>query len=71
VPAAWITIGRRAAGRSTPIQPAAPVFDDNNSYWDPANPWGSVIVPTTGTSIRLVGTSTQGSFMQVIVSPSK
>ena len=54
-----------------PSLPAVPVFDDNNSYWDPANPTGSVIVPNTGTSIRVVGVSAQGSFMQVIVSPSK
>jgi immune inhibitor A len=54
-----------------PSLPAVPVFDDNNSYWDPANPTGSVIVPNTGTSIRVVNTSAQGNFMQVLVSPSQ
>ncbi len=50
--------------------PAVPVFDDNNTYYDPANPWGSVINPNTGTSIRVVSVSAQGNFMQVQVRPS-
>lgn len=50
--------------------PAVPVFDDNNSYFDPANPTGSVIVPTTGTSISVVNVSAQGNFMQILVAPS-
>jgi immune inhibitor A len=51
--------------------PAAPVFDDNNTYYDPANPWGSVINPHTGTQIQIKGVSAQGNFMQVVVTPSK
>ncbi len=55
--------------------PANPVFDDNQSYWvDPATTpgignmgWSSVIVPNTGTRIRVVGTSDHGNFMQVAV----
>lgn len=54
-----------------PSRPAMPVFDDNITYYDPANPWGSVINPNTGTSIRVVSVSAQGNFMQVIVTPSK
>jgi immune inhibitor A len=50
---------------------AAPVFDDNNTYYDPANPWGSVINPNTGTQIQIKGVSAQGNFMQVVVTPSK
>ena len=50
---------------------AAPVFDDTNTYWDPANPWGSVINPNTGTQIRVVNTSAHGNFMQVLVAPSR
>ena len=53
-----------------PSLPAVPVFDDNNSYYDPANPLGSVVTPSTGTSIRVVSVSAQGSFMQVQVRPS-
>ncbi len=52
-------------------QPAVKVFDDRNSYYDPANPLGSVIVPNTGTQIRIQSVSAQGSFMQVEVSPAK
>ncbi len=54
-----------------PSLPAVPVFDDNNTYWDPANPTGSVINPNTGTSIRVVSVSAQGNFMQVQVRPSQ
>jgi len=52
-------------------QPAVPMFDDNNSYYDPVNPWGSVIVPNTGTQIRIQSISAQGNFMQVQVRPVK
>jgi immune inhibitor A len=54
-----------------PSLPAQSVFDDRNSYYDPANPWGSVIVPVTGTQIKIRNTSAQGNFMQVEVSPAK
>ncbi|MEN8239487.1 MAG: immune inhibitor A domain-containing protein, partial [Actinomycetota bacterium] len=54
-----------------PSLPAEPVFDDRNSYWDPLNPTGSVIVPNTGTQIMVKSISAQGAFMQVIVRPAK
>ena len=54
-----------------PSQPAVKVFDDRNSYYDEANPRGSVIVPNTGTQIRIQSVSAQGSFMQVEVRPAK
>ena len=54
-----------------PSLPAVSVFDDLNSYYDLANPMGSVIVPNTGTQIRVKSESAQGSFMQVEVRPSK
>lgn len=59
-------------------KPAVRVFDDRNDFWT-ANDghdhsahryqpgWNSVNVPKTGTTIRVVGTSAQGSFMQVNV----
>jgi immune inhibitor A len=50
-----------------PSLPAAPVFSDSNSYWNAANPQGSVIVPNTGTKIRVVSYSAQGNFLQVVV----
>ena len=54
-----------------PSLPAVPIFDDNHSYYDPANPMGSVIVPNTGTQIRIQSISARGSFMQVQVRPAK
>jgi len=54
-----------------PSLPAAPVFDDTKSYYDPVNPWGSVVVPVTGTQIRIQSISAQGNFMQIQVRPAK
>ena len=54
-----------------PSQPGVKVFDDRNSYYDPVNPWGSVIVPVTGTQIRIKSISALGNFMQVQVLPVK
>ena len=54
-----------------PSLPAVSVFDDRNSYYDPANPLGSVITPTTGTQIRIQSVSAQNSFMQIEVRPVK
>jgi immune inhibitor A len=53
--------------------PANPLFDDRMDYWVAPNPainhfgWAGVAVPKTGTTMRVVGTSTQGGFMQVLV----
>jgi len=53
--------------------PANPRFDDSKSYWVAPDAsignkgWSSVQVPNTGTTIRVVSTSAQGSFMQVLV----
>lgn len=54
-----------------PSLPAVRVFDDRNSYYNPANPMGSVITPVTGTQIRVKSISALGSFMQVEVRPAK
>ncbi len=53
--------------------PAVSVFDDSNTYYDPANPQGSVINPHTGTVIRVVqqNTGDQPPFMQIQVRPAK
>jgi immune inhibitor A len=50
-----------------PSLPGVPVFNDMNSYWSPATPTAGVIVPKTGTTIRVVNTSAQGQFMQLQV----
>ena len=54
-----------------PSLKAAPVFDDRITYWDPANPQGSVKNPNTGTQIRITSISALGGFMQVEVRPAK
>jgi immune inhibitor A len=54
-----------------PSLPAVKVFDDRTTFYDPANPLGSVINPNTGTQIRIQTISTQDSFMQVEVRPVK
>ena len=54
-----------------PSRPPVRVFDDNLSYYDSENPMGSVIVPMTGTQIRIQSISAHNSFMQVQVRPSK
>ncbi len=53
--------------------PANPLFDDMQDYWVAPDAtighrgWASVIVPKTGTTIRVLNTSAQGNFMQVHV----
>ena len=55
--------------------PANSLFDDTQSYWVPPNPaignfgWSSVPLPATGVKIQVVGVSSQGDFMQVLVIP--
>ena len=66
-----LTLHWRSQPSYHPSQPAVKVFDDRNSYYDPVNPWGSVIVPNTGTQIRIQSISSQGNFMQVQVRPAK
>jgi immune inhibitor A len=52
---------------SHPSLPGVPVFNDMLSYWSAAKPDAGVIVPQTGTTIRVVSTSAQDSFMQIHV----
>lgn len=60
-----------------PSLPGNPLFDDTQPYWFPPDPalnhlgWSGVAVPPTGTTIRVVSVSAQGSFMQVQVGPKK
>ena len=54
-----------------PSLPAVKVFDDRNSYYDSANPLGSVITPNTRTQIRIKSVSALGGFMQIEVRPAK
>jgi immune inhibitor A len=50
-----------------PSEPAVPVFNDMNSYWSAANPASSVLTPQSGTSIRIISTSAQDTFMHLHV----
>jgi immune inhibitor A len=61
------TLHFNSVGYNIPSLPAASVFNDSNSYWNASNPTGSVIVPNTGTKIRVVSYSAQGNFLQVVV----
>jgi len=54
-----------------PSQPGVRLFDDRNSYYNPENPMGSVIVPNTGTQIYIQSISPSGSSMQVEVRPAE
>jgi len=66
-----VTLHCHGVASTHPSLPAVSMFDDNNSYYDPANPWGSVIVPITGTQIRIQSINARGGFMQVQVRPAK
>ncbi|HEX2992013.1 MAG TPA: hypothetical protein VHO49_15115, partial [Anaerolineales bacterium] len=54
-----------------PSLPGVKVFDDRNTYYDPANPQGSVMNPNTGTQIVIQSISAQNSFMQIEVRPAR
>ncbi len=68
-----LTLHSNSVESNIDSQPAVKVFDDSNpyQYYDEKNSRGSVIVGGTGTQIRVVGVSAQGSFMQVQVRPAK
>jgi len=66
-----ITLHWRSQPSYHPSLPGNPMFDDRLSYYDPLNPWGSVIVPNTGTQIRIQSISALGGFMQIQVRPAK
>ena len=54
-----------------PSLPAVSVFNDLNPYWYARTSTAGVIVPQTGTSIRVVSTSAHDAFMQVQVIPAR
>jgi immune inhibitor A len=66
-----ITLHWRSQPSYHPSLPAVSMFDDRLSYYDPLNPWGSVIVPNTGTQVRIQSISALGNFMQIQVRPAK
>lgn len=54
-----------------PSKPAEPFFSDLTSYWSAALSSSSVILPSTGTSLRVISQSAQDSFMLIQVNPSR
>lgn len=66
-----IKLHRFSTPSEHPSLPAESVFDDRNSYWDPLAWRSSVIVPNTGTQVRVKSISAKDSFMQVEVRPAK
>ncbi len=50
-----------------PSKAAEPFFNDLLNYWDATIPTSSVIVPKTGTTIRVISTSAHDSFMHLQV----
>jgi immune inhibitor A len=56
---------------SIPSLPGLSVFNDLTQWWDPSTPRAGVIVPQTGTTIRIKSVSALGGFMQVQVAPAK
>jgi immune inhibitor A len=56
---------------TVPSLSAVKVFDDRTTYWDPANPQGSVKNPNTGTMVTIQSISAIGGFMQIQVAPVK
>ena len=53
-----------------PSLPAVSVFDDRTTYYDPANPQGSVINPNTGTQVRVLKATQLGAYLYVEVRPA-
>ena len=68
-----ITLHWRGDASDHPSLAPARMFDDMLSgyYYTDENPMGSVIVPETGTQIRIKSISAHNSFMQVQVRPSR
>jgi immune inhibitor A len=54
-----------------PSLAAVSVFNDTKSWYDPANPLGSVITPNTNTKITVSSISAIDGFMQIQVAPAK
>jgi immune inhibitor A len=53
-----------------PSEPPVSTFNDLLSWYDPARPTTSVIVPATGTKIQVLNSSDNGNYMQVAVGPA-
>ena len=65
-----VTFHRNGIATNVPSQEAIPTFDDSdpNRYWDSTNPWSSVKVAGSGTSMRVAKSVDGGNELQVQVS---
>ncbi len=64
-----VSFHRNGVETVVPSRPAMPTFDDTdpNRYWSAANPWSSVKVAGTGTSLTVMKTRDGGNELQVHV----
>jgi immune inhibitor A len=64
-----VTFHRNGVPVTVPSSPGIPVFDDTNpnKYWSSANPWNSIRVAGTGTSMTVTHTRDGGNELQVHV----
>ena len=64
-----VTFHRNGVALDVPSQPAIATFDDSDPdrYWSAANPWNSVKVAGTGTSMTVKKTRDGGNELQVQV----
>ncbi len=54
-----------------PSLPAVPTFDDRTTYWDAANPQGSVKNPNTGTQIRVNRATQLSAYLYIDIRPAQ
>jgi len=66
-----LTLHHNSVLSPIPSLPAVPVFDDRTSYYDPANPQGSVMNPNTGTQVRVLKATQLGASLYVEVRPAQ
>ena len=64
-PTDGMILHRQSSPSVIPSLPGVSIFNDANTYWDPATPAAGVKVPQTGTTIRIKSVSAHGSFMQI------
>ena len=64
-----VTFHRNGVPQTVPSSAGIPTFDDSdpNRYWDSTNPWSSVKVAGSGTSMRVAKTVDGGNELQVQV----
>ncbi|MFI0896690.1 immune inhibitor A domain-containing protein [Streptomyces sp. NPDC020983] len=71
-PTQGLTLHSNGTAATVGSKPGAPVFDDHHgTYYDPANPYGSVQVPDTNTRITILAQPLDGSTVTVQVGPAR